>query len=54
MDNAPAKQSFDFNTTPDWVSYLPMEQNLGFGAAHNRVILGETEALFHLILNPDI
>jgi len=54
VDNAPANQTFDFNAAPDWVSYLAMEKNLGFGSAHNKIILGEKEAKYFLILNPDI
>jgi len=54
VDNAPNTQKYNFHASPKWVSYLPLEQNIGFGAAHNKVILGLEQARFYLILNPDI
>jgi len=35
-----------------WV-YQPLQQNQGFGAAHNEALLGTTSD-FHLVLNPDV
>ena len=36
-----------------WVQVLTNEQNVGFGAAHNRV-LPQLESKYHLVINPDI
>ena len=33
--------------------FLAMEENRGFGAGHNRVLL-DTDSAYHLVLNPDV
>ena len=54
VDNAAEQQSYPFENAPAWVKYLPLQDNIGFGAAHNKVILGEDKAKNYLILNPDV
>lgn len=39
---------------PDFVTYLPQKENIGFGAGHNLVInKPNNDAAYNLILNPD-
>jgi hypothetical protein len=54
VDNAAPNQKFLFQNCPAWVSYQPMATNVGFGSAHNEVILGKDKARYYLILNPDV
>lgn len=54
IDNAAESQSYSFKDCPEWVEYLPLATNIGFGAAHNKVILGSQTARNYLILNPDV
>jgi hypothetical protein len=37
------------------LEYLPVKKNIGFGAAHNKIIDNiKNESKYHLILNPDV
>lgn len=55
VDNYPASRTYDFSQLPAWAHYLPSQKNLGFGAAHNRVIKDQSiHSKYHLILNPDV
>lgn len=37
------------------LEYVPVKENIGFGAGHNRIIQSiSDESIFHLILNPDV
>ncbi len=55
VDNAPGETAFNFEDCPESVEYIASPKNLGYGNAHNLVILNpKYEAKYHLIANPDI
>lgn len=54
IDNTPSK-FFEYVFTDKNIEYIPVEENIGFGSAHNRIINQiENFSKFHLILNPDV
>lgn len=56
IDNAPdASGFFRELRLPNNVTHLPLRQNIGYGAAHNKVILNpKYRARYHIICNPDV
>lgn len=54
IDNTPNK-FFQYVFVHEHIEYIPVEENIGFGAAHNKIIPKiENYATYHLILNPDV
>ena len=54
IDNTPTK-FFEYVFVNENIKYIPVEENIGFGSAHNKVIDKiEKYSDYHLILNPDI
>lgn len=46
---------FQYVYVDDDIEYIPVEQNIGFGSAHNKVIDKiKNISKFHLVLNPDV
>lgn len=46
---------FEYVFTDKNIEYIPVEENIGFGSAHNKVIHKIKEiSNYHLILNPDV
>lgn len=55
VDNAPGHTDYNFNELPAWAEYRPMAKNLGYGRAHNQVIMDpKLQSRYFLIANPDI
>lgn len=55
VDNAPGNTDYNFNELPAWAEYRPMAKNLGYGRAHNQVIMDPMlKSRYFLIANPDI
>lgn len=54
IDNTPNK-FFEYVFVHDNIEYISVDENIGFGSAHNRVI-NKIKSLskYHLILNPDV
>lgn len=54
IDNTPTK-FFEFVFVDELIEYIPVEENIGFGSGHNK-ILNKINGLskYHLILNPDV
>ena len=54
IDNTPSKfYEYVFNDAD--IEYVPINENIGFGSAHNRVLDKiKNFSKFHLILNPDV
>ncbi|QNM85189.1 glycosyl transferase family 2 [Polaribacter pectinis] len=54
IDNTPTK-FFEYVFVDKDIEYVAVEENIGFGSAHNRIInTVNTLSKFHLILNPDV
>ena len=54
IDNTPTK-FFEYVFVNENIEYIPVEENIGFGSAHNKVIDKiEKYSDYHLILNPDV
>jgi len=54
IDNTPTK-FFEYVFVNENIKYIPVEENIGFGSAHNKVIDKiEKYSDYHLILNPDV
>ncbi|OSY87017.1 glycosyl transferase family 2 [Tenacibaculum holothuriorum] len=54
IDNTSTK-FFEYVFIDKDIEYVPIEQNIGFGSAHNRVINQKNlNSKYHLILNPDV
>jgi GT2 family glycosyltransferase len=54
IDNTPTK-FFEYVFVDEFIEYIPVEENIGFGSAHNKVISKINKiSNFHLILNPDV
>lgn len=54
IDNTPNK-FFEYVFVHENIEYIPVEENIGFGAAHNRILSKiENKSTYHLILNPDV
>ncbi len=55
VDNAPGSIDYDFQGLPSFAKYRPMPKNLGYGRAHNQVILDpQLQSKYYLIANPDV
>lgn len=55
VDNAPGHTDYNFKTLPPFARYRPMLKNLGYGRAHNQVILDpQLQCKYYLIANPDV
>lgn len=54
IDNTPNK-FFEYVFNHDRIEYIAIEENIGFGSAHNKIIekINKTSQ-YHLILNPDV
>lgn len=54
IDNT-TNRFFEYVFVHDDIEYIPIEKNIGFGSAHNKVIEKiNNNSDFHLILNPDV
>lgn len=54
IDNTPTK-FFEFVFVNEFIEYIAVEKNIGFGAGHNFIIKKiKNISKFHLILNPDV
>ena len=54
IDNTPTK-FFEYVFVNENIKYIPVEENIGFGSAHNKVIdKVDKYSDYHLILNPDV
>ena len=54
IDNTP-NRFFEYVFNSDFIEYIPIEENIGFGSAHNKIIDKINKVSdFHLILNPDV
>jgi GT2 family glycosyltransferase len=54
IDNTPTK-FFEYVFNDKQIEYIPIEENIGFGSAHNKIIDKiNNNSKFHLILNPDV
>lgn len=53
IDNASEDDTLSALEELDGIEVLPQSKNLGFGAAHNKV-LGEKMGKYHFVINPDI
>ena len=54
IDNTPSR-FFEYVFVNHQIEYIAVEQNIGFGSAHNKILdkIKQTSK-FHLILNPDV
>jgi GT2 family glycosyltransferase len=54
IDNTPSR-FFEYVFVNQQIEYIAVEENIGFGSAHNRILdkIKQTSK-FHLILNPDV
>lgn len=54
IDNT-ATKFYEYVFVNKEIEYIPVEKNIGFGSAHNRVINNiKSLSKYHLILNPDV
>lgn len=54
IDNTPNK-FFEYVFTSEFIEYIAVEENIGFGAGHNKMLNKINEISdYHLVLNPDV
>ncbi len=55
IDNSPSDELKDYFVQDERVEYIFNNENLGFGKAHNQILLKSPQiSNYHLVLNPDV